>query len=128
MKKNLEKNREYRWKIRIIKTMNYNILVGVTPNDFDINKSSMNRYYGWYLSCKNLKLYSGPPHNYKNKKTNLCKKDEIIIIMNMKNGALKFITDKEDNENYYANIPFDKQISPSVILFDPDDSVEIMEC
>ena len=66
--KNLEKNREYRWKIRIIKTMNYNILVGVAPVDFDINKSSMNSYYGWYLSCRNLKLYSGPPHNYKKNK------------------------------------------------------------
>ena len=126
-KKNLEQNREYRWKIRIIKTMNYNILVGVAPNDFDINKSLMNRYYGWYLSCKNLKLYSGPPHNYK-KRTNLGKKDEILIIMNMKNGTLKFITDKEDNENYYTNIPLDKPITPSVILFDPNDSVEIMEC
>ena len=79
------------------------------------------------LWCDNLKLYSGPPHNYKNKKTNLGKKDEILIIMNMKNGTLKFKTDKEDKENYYINIPLDKSITPSVILCDQNDLVEIME-
>ena len=46
----------------------------------------------------------------------------------MKNGALKFITDKKDKENYYTNIPLDKLITPSVIQCDPNDSVEIMEC
>ena len=124
----LEKNREYRWKIKIIKTQHYEIFVGVSPIDFDINKSSFNKCYGWYLSCENLKLYSGPPHNYKEKKTNLGKKNEIIVIMNMKNGTLKFITDKEDNENYYTNIPLDKPITPAVILCNPNDSVEINEC
>ena len=123
----LEKNREYRWKIKIIKTQNYEIFVGVSPIDYDINKSSFDNCYGWYLSCENFKLYSGPPHNYNKKKTNLGKKNEIIVIMNMQNGTLRFITDKEDNENYYKNIPLDKPITPSIILCCPNDSVEINE-
>ena len=124
----LEKNREYRWKIKIKKTESYQIFVGVSPIDFDINKSSFNNCYGWYLSCDNCTLCSGPPHNYKEKKTNLGKKSEIIVIMNMKNKTLKFITDKEDNENYYTNIPLDKPITPAVLLCYPSDSVEINEC
>jgi len=45
----------------------------------------------------------------------------------MKNGILRFITDKDDNENYYTNIPLDKPITPSIILCCPNDSVEINE-
>ena len=39
------------------------IIVGVATSDFDINTSSFINC-GWYLKCKSLELYSGPPHNY----------------------------------------------------------------
>ena len=91
---------EYKWKIKILKSKNKNIMVGVAPIDFDINSSSYNTC-GWYLYCyytyNNPPLYSGPPYNYSEKLTNLNKvKDEIIIVMNMKRRTLKFIIDNED--------------------------------
>ena len=89
--KELDKSiEEHKWKIKILN--NKQIFVGVASSDFDINSSSYNTC-GWYLFC-NISppaLYSGPPFNYYNVKTNLSViKDEIIIVMNMKKRTLKF--------------------------------------
>ena len=59
----LENNWENKWKITVLKTKYNRIIVGVAPSDFDINTSSFINC-GWYLNCKSLELYSGPPHNY----------------------------------------------------------------
>ena len=48
--------------------------------------------------------------------------------MNMKKRTLKFIINNEDKGDSYTNIPIDKPIFPAVLLFEPDDSVEITEC
>ena len=125
----LKKDKKYRWKIRILNS--YNNLryfkVGVSPIDFDINSSSYN--YGWYINCYDSTLDSGPPHNYKNKKTNLnIVKKEITIIMDMNNGSLKFIIDNEDkSDDSYKNIPLDKPITPSIFLYYFNDSIEIIK-
>ena len=123
---------EYKWKIKILKSKQKNIMVGAAPIDFDINSSFYNTC-GWYLHChynyNNPSLYSGPPHNYSCKLTNLNKiKDEIIIVLNMKRRTLKFIIDNEDKGESYSNIPIDKPIFPVVLLYDKDDSVEIVKC
>ena len=39
-------------------------MVGGAPIDFDIHSSEHNTC-GYYLSSDNLKLYSGPPFNYR---------------------------------------------------------------
>ena len=56
---------EHKWKIKILKTKQKSIMVGVVPSDFDINSSSYNTC-GWYLFCyySPPTLYSGPPFNY----------------------------------------------------------------
>ena len=123
---------EYKWKIKILKSKYKQIMVGVAPIDFDINSSSYESC-GWYLYCHenyNIPLlYSGPPYNYRGKATNLNKvKDEIIIVMNMKKRKLKFILDNEDKGESYSNIPIDKPIFPVVLLYNKDDSVEIVKC
>ena len=119
------KSIEYEWKIKILKTSDYNIMVGVAPYDFDVNSSDYK--YGWYLNCSKLTLNSGPPHNYCNEKSNLKKiKDEILIIMNVNKKSLKFIIDNEDKGESYTNIPIDKPLSPVVLLYNKDDSVEII--
>ena len=122
----LDKSKEeHKWKIKILKTTNKSILVGVAPSDFDINSSSYDTC-GWYFYCLNSTLYSGPPFNYGNLKTNLSKvKDEIVVVMNMKKRTLKFIINNEDKGDSYINIPIDKPLYPAVILFNKDDSVEI---
>ena len=128
----LEENKEYKWKIKILKSKYKNIMVGVAPSDFDINSSLYNTH-GWYLFCyyayQNPPLFSGPPFKYNEKKTDLNKvKDEIIIVMNMKNRSLKFIIDNEDKGESYTNIPIEKSIFPAILLFNKDDSVEISGC
>ena len=64
----LDKLKEYKWKITILKSKDNNIMVGVATTDFDINSSSYDNC-GWYYNLKNSCYYSGPPHNYNQKKT-----------------------------------------------------------
>ena len=125
--KSIEK---HNWKIKVLKTKEYYIMVGIATIDFDFNSASYetNKNYGWYYCCYDGELYSGPPHNYNHKNINLkSKTNEIKIVMNMKKRTLKFIIDNEDKGESYTNIPLDKSITPSVILYNNNDSVEISE-
>ena len=120
---------EHKWKIKILKTKSKEIMVGVAPIDFDIHSSNHNTC-GWYFCCydNDRSLYSGPPFNYSNKGTNLSNvNDEIVLVMNMKKRTLKFIINNEDKGDSYTDIPIDKPIFPAVILYNTNDSVEILE-
>ena len=102
-------------------------MVGVAPSDFDIN-SSLYSNCGWYFYCSNSCLYSGPPFNYSGNGTNLATvNDEIILVMNMKKGSLKFIINGEDKGDSYTDIPMDKSLYPAVLLYNTNDSVEITD-
>ena len=118
---------EHIWKIKILKTTQFkNIKVGAAPIDFDINSTDHDNKCGWYYYCYNSQLRSGPPFNYY-KDSGLSKiNDEIIIIMNMKKRALKFKINNEDKGDSYINIPIDKPIFPAVLLYDQNDSIEII--
>ena len=114
----------HKWKIKILKTDCRAIMVGVTNSDFDINSSNYNS--GFFFNFYNSSLYSGAPHNYDGKKTNLTNtKDEVIVIFNIKKGTLKFIINDEDKGDSYTNIPVDKPLYPAVLLCYQGDSVEI---
>ena len=120
---------EHKWKIKILKTKSKEIMVGVAPIDFDIHSSSYNTC-GWYFHCRDNQpcLFSGPPFNYSYKDTNLSNvNDEIVLVMNMKKRSLKFIINNEDKGDSYTDIPIDKPIFPAVLLFNTNDSVEILE-
>ena len=124
----LEKNKEHSWKIKILKTKNYGISIGIAPIDFDVN-SSTDTTCGWYLYCSNNNLYSGPPHNFNGKATNLnAKKDEIKVVLDMNKKTLKYIIDNEDKGISYTDIPVDKPLFPAVILYNINDSIEILPC
>ena len=124
----LERSIINKWKVNILKSKNKIIMVGVTTNDIVINSSSYNTC-GWYFYCYNSTLYSGKPHNYNNKKTNLNIINESIeIIMDMNKGSLKFIIDSEDKGESYNNIPLDKPLIPVFLLYDKNDSIEVIEC
>ena len=125
-----QEREEHIWKIKILKTSYYNIMIGIATSDFDFNRASYetNNNFGWYYYCYNGKLFSGPPHNYQGKEINLkSKKNEVTVVMNMKKRSLKFIIDGEDKGDSYIDIPVEKQIFPSVLLYEKDDSVEIIE-
>ena len=99
-------------------------------NFLDIENSYKNiSNLGWYFRCSNSKLYSDYPQNFRDKKTKYKQiKDEIKIIMNMEKGSLKFIVDGEDKGDLYENIPINEPIVPAILLYDKNDSVEIIPC
>ena len=102
--------------------------MGVAPIDFDIHFNTLNHTNcGWYIYCYNSSLCSGPPFKYKDFKTNLSKvKNEIIVVMNMKKRALKFIINNEDKGYSYTDLPIDKPLYPAICLLDKGDSVQII--
>ena len=122
----LEKNKEHSWKIKVLNTQGYNFSIGVAPIDFDIN-SSTDTTCGWYLYCSGNTLFSGPPHKFNGKATNLnAKKDEIKVVLDMNKRTLKFIIDNEDKGESYTDIPVDKPLFPAVLLCNANDSVQIL--
>ena len=124
----LEKDRVYKWKIKILKSKKKEINVGIAPIDLDI-KSGQPYKYGWYYYCYDSTLYSGPPYNYDAKNTQLNKvKNEIIVIFDKIKRTLKFIVDGDDKGESYTNIPLDKPIVPVVTLLSKEDSVQLINC
>jgi len=122
---------EYKWKIKIIQSKTKQIMVGIAPADFDINKIDSSDFSknicGWYFYCYDLMLYSGPPHNYVNKAIKLKNfNDEIMFVMNMDKGTLRLIISDFDYGEIYKKIPVDKPIFPVVCLFNQEDAVEII--
>ena len=67
----LPQNKATSWSIRILKSQESDgngINVGVAPSDIDQSVYIRNfESCGWYLNCYGSTLYSGPPHNYRNK-------------------------------------------------------------
>lgn len=122
----LKKNKFHVWKIEPLCNIK-NIMVGVAPSDFEINYSSY-QDCGWYFCCCCNGLFSGAPHNYKNKKTsiNFIDGDDIIMIMDTQKGILKCIIGDNDEELLYNNIPLDKPLFPAIFLRDKNDSIEII--
>ena len=187
----LEKDMEYTWKIKILKSQYNHIMVGIAPHlenkeispniidklqlpdynnenndnnndneelnddienedlnfiddeniqDMEFNedqnlenqeinnKDVDNKYinHGWYFNCYDSTIYFDFPYEYKGKETKLKKvKDEIYIIMEMKQRNLKFKIDKDDQGEIYKDIPIDKSLVPAILLYDKDDSIEI---
>ena len=122
---------EYKWKIRILKSSAKQIMVGVVPIDFDAEKIDETDFTlnisGWFFYLYDLRLYSGPPHNYRNKGTEFNDfANEIILVMNMNKRSLKFILNNVDKGEQYKDIPIDKPLFPAVCLFNSD-KVEILE-
>ena len=119
----LEKDIVYNWKIKILQSQKLDIQIGIAPFDFDIHSSDFK--YGWYLSCDDGKLYSGQSMSRISNLKKISKDDEIIVVMNMKIGALKFLINNEDKGYSYTDIPLDKPLVPAILLFNKGDSVEI---
>ena len=121
----LSKRRINCWKIK--RNNGINIIVGVATNEFDINSSS---YYtnGWYLCLCCEKLFSGAPHNFKNKEMEISciLDDDIILIMDMKKKTLKILKDSNEKE-LYSEINTEKPLFPVVFLKNQYDSVEITD-
>ena len=55
-------------------------------------------------------------------------KNEIIVVLNMNKRTLKFIINNEDKGDSYTDVPMGEPLSPAVLLYSNNDSVEIEEC
>ena len=125
--KYLEPGEVYKWRINILNSKSKIIMVGITQDEINLNVS-LNNINGWYFYCYNSSLYSGKPHNYKDKKTDANKViNYIFIIFDMNKGNLDFILDNNKIEGY-TDIPIDKPLYPSILLYDKNDRIEINEC
>ena len=125
--KKLSKHYFHLWKIKITKTKNCNILLGVANIDFN-NKSSI--ICGWFVCLCCGKLFSGPLDNlkkeeYENKNCNISPSDEIILISKKKS---LLVYTKSNVSKIYSNISFDKPLYPAVCLKDKNDCLEITNC
>ena len=154
----LEEQKEYNFKIKIIKSKSKQIMIGIaqiTPEIIDkdffhyikgiqnvnsvfkkkflmyflnkkIDKSDLIVNFRWYLSINNSSLFSDAPQNFRNSNINFkINQDEIIININMKDRTFNLLTDGENKLQLYNNIPLNKPISPSILLYDEEDSIEI---
>ena len=112
-------------------------MLGVATMDFNFNKASFednkaNKIFGWYYSLSNGYLFFFFSQNYSYKNIGLdsrVKELNMIIKTDIKKkyANLKFIINDEDKGDSYTKIPLDKPISPSILLFHTNDSVEILE-
>ena len=124
---NLDPGKIYKWRITIFNSKSKIIMVGISQDEINLS-ISLNNINGWYFYCFNSSLYSGKPHNYKDKKTNANKViNYIFIIFDMNKGNLDFILDNNKIEGY-TDIPIDKPLYPAILLYDKNDRIEINEC
>ena len=82
--------------------------------------------YGWYFALNENSLYSDSPQNFRNNTMNIKVEDEIKININMQNGTYNLYSTDENQIVLYSNIPLNKPISLSILLYDEDDSIEII--
>ena len=83
--------------------------------------------YGWYFSFNDSSLFSDAPQNYRNNTINYLLGDEIKININMQNGTFSlYSNDSENKKVLYKDIPLNKPMSLSVLLYDEEDSIEIL--
>ena len=149
----LEQQKEYNFRIKIIKSKSKKIMIGIAQTEPDLlgkvllqvldpksksifkrkcfmyylinNKDDIILNYGWYFSINSLSLFSDSPHNYRGKGVNfIINPDEIKININMKEGTFNLLVD-DDIVQLYNNIPLNKPISPAILLYDEEDSIEI---
>jgi len=60
----LDKSKECIWKIKVLKSEDMKIMVGIAPKDFEID-SSMYNDCGWYYSLSDNSLYGEPKNDLK---------------------------------------------------------------
>ena len=131
----LPQNKVTSWSIKILKSY-YNggyIFIGVAPFDINQNEDSNYNKCGWYFNCYYSILWSGPPHNYKDKEYGPRKcfgqyvhtGDSVGVVMDIAKGELSFVVDGANHGVAFDGIPLDKPLVPCVLLCWKD-SVELI--
>ena len=123
------------WSFKILKSKNNGdcIFIGVAPSDINQNERENFKKRGWYFNCSYSKLWSGPPHNYRNKEYDPRKEDgqyvhngdSVGVVMDTAKGELSFVLNGANLGVAYEGIPLDKPLVPCVLLWHGGDSVEL---
>lgn len=124
------------WTITIIRSIKGNgegIYVGVAPYDIVLKDSNNHEKCGWYISCRDLTLHSGPPQNYRGKKyitkdeTEACVSAGCVIgvSVHLATRGVSFYLNQTSYGIAFEGIPFDKPLIPCVLLRNTGDSVEL---
>ena len=132
----LPKNKVTSWSIKILNSKRSNgngICIGIAPFDIDQNEDNYDKC-GWYFSCVNSTLWSGPPHNHRGKEYGPRKEDgkyvhtgdSVGVVMDTTKGELSFVVNGVNLGVAYEGIPLDKPLVPCVVLTLPGDSVELI--
>ena len=130
-------NKVTSWNIRILKSRGKDgtgIYIGVVPSDVDQNTDNIFDKCGWYFSCYNSTLWSGPPHNYRGKEYGPRKgngqyvhtRDIVEVVMDTTKGELSFALNGVNHGVAYEGIPLDKPLVPCAILSNKSDTIELL--
>ena len=129
-------NKVTSWGIKVLESVDSRggILVGVAPSGIDQSSNENQRASGWYFHCFFSTLWSGLPHDYKNKAYGPRKEDgqyvhtgdTVGVVMDTTKGELSFVVDGVNLGVAFEGIPLDKPLVPCVLLWYARDSVEIV--
>ena len=156
----LNEQKEYNFKIRIVKSKAKQIMIGIAQiYKIILNKDTTNQLIksindaygrlrksflichlfkrgdkfdlitnlGWYFSVNNSSLFSDAPHNFRAKGININNiQEEIKMNINIKDRTMSLLDDNNNKKILYDKIPVDIPLCPSVLLFDEEDSIEIL--
>ena len=124
------------WNVGILKSRDGNgIFIGVAPFDIDQNNDGNYDRCGWYFSCYNSVLISGPPHDYRGDKeygprlgdgNYVHTGSSIGVVMDTTKGELSFVLNDTNAGVAYAGIPLDKPLVPCVLLWFRNNAVELV--
>ena len=113
------------WNIKILKSYNngWSIHIGVAPYNINQNENNFDKP-GWYFNCFDSTLWSGPPHNIRNKEYGPRKVlgkyvqtgDSVGVVMDTTKGELSFALNGVNLGVAYEGIPLDKPLVPCVLL------------
>ena len=133
----LPENKVTSWSIKIQNSRDNDgrcLWIGVVPSDINQNGNRNHKECGWYLGCYDSTLFSGPPHNYKNKEYGSREEsgeyvhtgDIVGVVMDTTKGELSFVVSGVNLDVAYKGIPLDKPLVPCVLLGIGGDSVELV--
>lgn len=124
------------WNVKVLQSKSGDgrgIFIGVAPSS--INQKDDNYYScGWYISCCDLRLYSGPPHCYCSKAYASAEKDgrgvgtgeAVGVVVDTAMGDISFTLDDVNLGVAYKGISLDKPLVPCALLRLQGDSVELI--
>ena len=127
----LPQNRISKWKVKLKKygmssNNDWDLLIGVGPSN--LNPKDKDLYFrAWTFLCGNSKLsiQSGYYRDYIKENKKLKEGDVVEVTMNTMNGELSFAVNGV-NYGVACKIPLSVDLSPFVLIYEPGDSVELI--